>query len=169
MALAPPDADAELIRICHEFAEGQLADWYRYIVASDDEADELDEPLDWTRYDHIIATPATTPEGWHAKALAFTAWDRESYDDHVDKRDPSTTFLASLLRDMASARNAIIGRLRAEFGPLLAFYTPEGIWLGQTAGEKAKAAAAHEVLKAKWKAEEKEAQMRPRRKTKPAG
>jgi hypothetical protein len=143
--------DAELIRLCHQFAESEIDDWYRYVVADDDEAEEIekDQTVDWGTYHRIIATPAVTPEGWHAKALAFTAWDRDSYDDHKDERDPSTTFLASLLRDMvAPARNAIIARCAAKYGPLPPSYTPEGIWLGYTPEEKAASAARVAEMKA---------------------
>jgi hypothetical protein len=117
-ALVSLNPDAELIRICRGFAENELEKFYRYVTTED--TDDLDdEPVDWDTYRRILATPATTPEGWHAKALAFTSWDREAYDDHEDYRDPSTTFLASLLRDaVAPARNAIVARCAAKYGPL---------------------------------------------------
>ena len=125
--------DAELIRTCHRFAEYELASWYRYALDDDD-----DSSPDHATYVSIIAIPATTPEGWHAKALALTAWDRDSYDDHEDVRDGCSSLLASLLRDMvAPARNAIIAKLRAKYGPLPPSYTPEGIWLRYTTEEKA--------------------------------
>ena len=83
----PPDEpDAELIRLCHAFAEAEFANWYRYVVAPVETADDDDAPPDWDTYHLIIATPATTPAGWHAKALAFVAWDREAYDDEEKAR-----------------------------------------------------------------------------------
>ncbi len=48
-ALAAPAAsspDAELIRVCQQFAEVELASWYRYVVAPDDLADVQDAPPD---------------------------------------------------------------------------------------------------------------------------
>jgi hypothetical protein len=130
--------DAELIRICHEFADVEMARWYRYVVTDEDLADEPDEEVDWDTYHRILATPATTPEGWHAKALAYAALDRDAYDDHEDHRDPCTAFLASLLRDVvAPARNAIVSRCAAKYGPLPRHYTAEGIWVGPTPEEKA--------------------------------
>ena len=128
--------DEELIRVCHRFAESQLEDWYRYVVEVD--TDEDDAPVPWDAYHRIVGTQATTPAGWHAKALAFTAWSRDSYDDHEDDRDTHTTFLAALLRDMvAPARNAIVARCTAKYGPLPTQYTAEGIWIGYSAEERA--------------------------------
>ena len=128
--------DEELIRVCHRFAEIQLEDWYRYVVEVDTDEDDL--PVPWDDYHRIVGTQATTPAGWHAKALAFTAWSRESYDDHEDDRDTHTTFLAALLRDMvAPARNAIVARCTAKYGPLPPQYTAEGIWIGYSTEERA--------------------------------
>ena len=140
--------DAELIRTCHRFAEYELASWYRYVLDNDD-----DSSPDHATYISIIATPATTPEGWHAKALAFTAWDRDSYDDHEDVRDGCSSLLASLLRDMvAPARNAIIAGLRAKHGPLPAGYSPDGIWIGYSSEEKAAIETEHKAMVAARKA-----------------
>jgi hypothetical protein len=147
--------DAELVRTCHRFAEGELARRHRYIVATEDLADEQDTPFDRDTYDWIAATPATTPEGWHAKALAYSAWATEAYDDHEDSRDSTTTFLAALLRDMvAPARNAIVARCTAKYGPLPTQYTAEGIWIGYSAEEKAAINAKHEVRVAAREAEQ---------------
>jgi hypothetical protein len=135
---AEASPDAELVRVCYRFAEEELARRHRYIVAPDDLADEADTPVDWDSYRSITATPATTPEGWHAKALAFSAWDTEAYDDHEDTRDSTTTFLAALLRDMvAPARNAIVARCTAEYGPLPPSYDAEGRFVGYTPEEQA--------------------------------
>lgn len=132
------DNDAELIRICHQFAENELEHWYLYVVTPEPECDDLDDAPDWSAYHRIVATAATTPAGWHAKALAYTAWDRDAYDDHKDNRDPATTFLAALLRDIvAPARRAIVARLAAQYGPLPSSYTSEGIWIGYTQEERA--------------------------------
>ncbi len=121
------DADAELIRLCHAFAEADFANWYRYVTAPVETADDDDAPPDWDTYHLIIATPATTPAGWHAKALAFVAWDREAYDDVGIERTPASTFLASLLRNMVMpARNAIIARCAKAYGPLPPQYTAAG-------------------------------------------
>lgn len=123
--------DAELIRRCYEFAERELDHWYQYVMAPDDVADSLDWPTEWETVRRITETPATTPAGWHAKALALTAWDRSIYDDEPDERTAASTMLAALLRDMlAPTRNAIIARLRRKYGPLPDTYTPEGIWMG---------------------------------------
>ncbi len=151
---APAGADAELIRVCHRFAEAELESWYRYILAPDDVADEQDTPPEWHTYNWIVATPATTPEGWHAKALAYAAFDREAYNDHEDDRDGTTQLLAALLRDMvAPARNAIIARLAAEYGPLPSCYSPEGVWIGLSEEEKEALAAEQGARIAAWTAE----------------
>jgi hypothetical protein len=136
----PPDgADAELIRLCHAFAEAEFGNWYRYVVAPVETADDDDTPPDWDTYHLIVATPATTPAGWHAKALAFAAWDREAYDDVEIERTPMSTFLASLLRDMGMpARNAIIARCAEAYGPLPSQYAADGVWIGYSAEEKAR-------------------------------
>jgi hypothetical protein len=122
--------DAELIRICHRFAETEFEQWYRWEAVP---GNQDMPPQDWDTYHWIVATPAATPEGWHAKALAYVAWDRAAYDDCVDKRDQNscTTFLASLLRDMvAPVRNAIVARCAAQYGPLPHPFSAEAIWLG---------------------------------------
>jgi hypothetical protein len=124
-------ADTDLIRRCYQFAECQLASWYRYVTAPVDKADEQDTPHDWETLHWITATPATTPAGWHAKALAYTAWNHDAYNDPKEDADSTTPLLAALLRDMvAPARNAIMARLATQYGPLGAEYTAEGIWLG---------------------------------------
>jgi len=69
----PASPDAELFRVCQQFAEVELASWYRYVVAPDDLADVQDAPPDWDTLHWIERTPATTPEGWCAKALALSA------------------------------------------------------------------------------------------------
>ena len=128
---ANPDAD--LIRVCHQFAEKELDDWYRYVVDATiaPGTEDEDTPPDWAGLHWIEATPATTPEGWQAKALAFSAWHRDSYDNAPEDQDSQTALLAGLLRDMvAPARNAIVTRLAAKYGPLPTGYTAEGIWLG---------------------------------------
>ena len=127
-------ADAELIRVCHRFAEEEMEHWYCYVMAAVETADDLEYEPDWDSLHWIIATPATTPEGWHAKGLAYTAWNREAYDDHPVDRDTASPLLAALFRDMvAPARNAIVARLAAKYGPLPDSYTREGIWLGEAA------------------------------------
>ena len=138
-AIAAPAAqnpDAELIRVCQAFAEVEFADWYRYLVTDDGEAEhQFEDTLpDWATLRQIEATPATTLEGMRAKALAFVAWDRESYDNSPDSRDGHTTLLASLLRDLAApARAAIIARLAKQYGPLPEGYTSDGVWVGRAA------------------------------------
>ena len=125
------DPDAELIRICRQFAERELTNWYRYVTAPEDLADKQDPPPDWGSLHWIVATPATTPEGWRAKALAYAAWHRDAYDDPPEDRDNASPLLAALLRDMvAPARNAMVARLAEKHGPLPDRYTAEGIWLG---------------------------------------
>jgi hypothetical protein len=124
--------DAELISICHRFAEQELDDWYRYVTAPAETADDLDDNTDWDILQWITATPATTSQGWHAKALAYTAWHHEAYDDEPMNRDSQSPLLAALLRDMvAPVRNAIVARLAAKYGPLPDGYTPGGSWLGR--------------------------------------
>jgi hypothetical protein len=104
-----------LIRICHQFAESELTSWYRYCTAPSNLADKQDSRPERDLLHWIEATPATTPENWHAEALACVAWNRDMYDDAEDERDGGTTLLASLLRDMvAPARNAILARCEAE-------------------------------------------------------
>jgi hypothetical protein len=130
--------DAELIRLCRQFAEAELTGWYRYVMAPNDVADEQAAAGMWVSdratWDWIAATPATTPEGWQAKALAFAAWERDAFDDPADDRCHTSTGLASLLRDMvAPARAAIIARLAGLYGPLPDGYTADGMWLGSEA------------------------------------
>jgi hypothetical protein len=57
------DDDAELILVRHEFAEGQIATCYRYVVTPDHEpAAAEDQPAPhWDKFDWIADTPATTP------------------------------------------------------------------------------------------------------------
>jgi hypothetical protein len=124
--------DALLIETCFRFAEADWESWYRYCTAPDDVADEQDTPADTDTLHWIVATPATTPEGWHAKALAAAAWNRAAYDDPEDDRDGVTPIIAALLRDMvAPARNAILTRLQAKYGPLSEGYTPDWRWMGR--------------------------------------
>lgn len=130
--------DAELIRVCRQFAEAELTGWYRYVIAPNDVADEQAAAGTWVNdratWDWIAATPATTPEGWQAKALAFAVWERDAFDDPADDRCHTSTGLASLLRDMvAPARAAIIARLTALYGPLPDGYTVDGMWMGAEA------------------------------------
>ncbi len=124
--------DAELIRRCHQFAEADLASWYRYVIAAENLADEQDTAADFDGYNWITATPATTQEGWRAKALALSAWDRTTYfNDEPQENDGASSLLASLLQDMvAPARNAILAKLATQYGPLPEQYTSEGRWLG---------------------------------------
>ncbi len=126
-------SEAEFIATCRRFAEAQYADWYAYVVASDEVASEMeDNEVDWATYNLIVATSAKTLEGLRAKALALAAWDRDAYDDS-DESTPASALLASLLRDMvAPARAEIIGRLTAKWGPLPDGYTRDGIWVGRT-------------------------------------
>jgi hypothetical protein len=133
--------DAELIRRCHQFAEADLASWYRYVLAAcnGEDADAQDTPADVDGYNWITATPATTREGWHAKALALSAWDRTAYFNDEPEESDGTTLLASLLQDMvAPERNAILAKLATQYGPLPEQYTSEGRWL---VWSKSKAAA----------------------------
>jgi len=125
-------SDAELVRVCRQFAEAEYRNWWRYVTAPDDLADAQDQEPDWTTLAWIEATPATTPAGWHAKALAYAAWWREAYDDVEAERDASTPLLASLLRDMvAPARAAILARCAADYGPLPEGYTADARWVGR--------------------------------------
>ena len=129
-----PNPDADLIRVCRQFAEAELTGWYRYVTAPDNVADEQIASDMWVfdraAWEWIAAMPATTPEGWQAKALAFVALDRNAYDDAEDC-DRTTPVLASLLRDMVRpARAAIIARLTRLYGPLPDGYTADGMWLG---------------------------------------
>ncbi len=131
MSGAPlPHPDARLIRVCHRFAEDEFAAWYRYCTAPGDTADEQDVPPDLDTLHWLEATPATTPEGWQAKALACAAWHRGVYDAVDDGRGVGSLLLATLLREMVGpTRNAIVARLATQYGPLPAEYTAEGVWL----------------------------------------
>lgn len=128
----PANPDAELIALCHQFAEAELASWYRYLTAPDHLADAQDTAPDWAAMESITATPPTTLEGIQAKALACSAWDREAFDGPQDDRDRSTVLLASFLRDIAApARAAIIARLIKQYGPLPEGYIVDGMWVGR--------------------------------------
>jgi len=127
-----PGPDAELVRVCHDFAEAEWRNWWRYVTAPDDLADEQDLAPDYAALAWIEATPATTPTGWQAKALAYAAWWREAYDDAEEDRDTSTSLLAVLLRDMvAPARAEILARCAAEYGPLPEGYAADARWIGR--------------------------------------
>ena len=41
-----PLPDAELVRVCHEFAEAEWRSWWRYVTAPVDLADEQDREPD---------------------------------------------------------------------------------------------------------------------------
>jgi len=135
-AAAAPSADTEMVRVCHDFAEAEWRNWWRYVTAPADLADAQDRDPDWPTLAWIEATPATTPAGWHAKALALSAWDRAAYDDDAEWHEPDsdTGLLAGLLRDMvAPARAAILARCEAEYGPLPEGYTADMRWKGRPA------------------------------------
>ena len=139
VAAAAPTAqspDAELIRICQQFAEAEFADWYLYVITDDREIERQSEdaPVDWATVRRIEAMPATTLEGLRAKALACAAWDRDAYDGPADGREPATGLLASLMRDLAApARAAIIARLAKRYGPLPEGYDADCRWIGRAA------------------------------------
>ncbi len=135
-AAAAPGADAELIRVCQRFAEAEFAGWYLYISTDDGEIQRQYEntPPDRAILRWIETTPAHTPAGWRAKALAHVAWDRESYDNSPDRFDGHSALLASLMRDLAApARAAIIARLVERYGPLPEEYTADGVYVGRVA------------------------------------
>ena len=133
-AVPMADPDAELVRVCHDFAEAEFRNWWRYVVAPDHLADAQDTDPDWPILAWIEATPATTPAGWHAKALAYAAWWRDAYDDAEDG-DSDAPLLASLLRDMVRpARAAILARCEAEYGPLGDGYGADWRWIGRASG-----------------------------------
>ena len=129
---APAPADANLVRVCHAFAEAEFRNWWRYVTSPADMADTQEWEDDWPILAWITATPATTPAGWHAKALALSAWEREFYDDLVEaESDTRTSLLSALLRDMvAPARAEILARCAADYGPLPEGYTTDARWIG---------------------------------------
>jgi hypothetical protein len=131
-APAVANPDAVLIRVCQQFAETEFTLWYRYIVEPDGECVELaDATPDWATLHWIEATPAITPEGMRAKALAFVAWHREGFDNPLGDGDAQSALLASLLQDMAApARAVIVARLIEQYGPLPEGYTPDCRWIG---------------------------------------
>ena len=138
-AVAAPAAqnpDAELIRVCQQFAEAEFAGWYLYVVSDDDEVMSRyeDRVVEWATVHWIEATPATTPEGFRAKALAYVAWHRDAFDNPADGSDGQSPLLAALLRDLAApARAAIIARLAKQYGPLPEGYAADGMWIGRAA------------------------------------
>ncbi|MGI4946970.1 MAG: hypothetical protein ACRYHQ_41500 [Janthinobacterium lividum] len=124
--------DAELVRVCHQFAEAEYREWWRYVTTPDHLADAEATDPDWATLEWIETTPATTPAGWAAKALALAAFHRETYDDSDAEGDASATLLAGLLRDMvAPTRAEILARCAAEYGPLPAGYTADARWIGR--------------------------------------
>ena len=138
-AVAAPAAqnpDAELIRVCQQFAETQFADWYLYVVTDDSQIERQleDAPVDWATVRWITATPAHTLAGHQAKALACAAWDRDSYDSSTDSNPDFTGLLASVLRDLAApARAVILARLAEQYGPLPDGYDVDCKWIGRAA------------------------------------
>ena len=139
IAVAAPAAqnpDAELIRVCQQFAETEFADWYRYVTTDDREIERQSEdtPPDWATVRWITATPAHTLAGHQAKALACAAWDRDSYDSSTDSNPAFTGLLASLMRDLAApARGVILTRLAKQYGPLPEGYDADCRWIGRAA------------------------------------
>ncbi len=135
LAVAAPSlaaSDAELVRVCHDFAETEWRSWWRYVVAPADLADDQDREPDWPALKWIEATPATTSAGWHAKALALAAWDHTAFDDEEAERAGAAGLLAGLLRDMvAPARAEILTRCAADYGPLPEGYTADARWISQ--------------------------------------
>ena len=129
---AEPAPDGALILACHRFAEGEYRARWRDCTAPVHLSDAEATDADWATLEWITATPATTPAGWAAKALALAAWEPEMYDDLVPaESDTRTALLAALLRDMvAPARAEIVARCAAEYGPLGEGYTPDGRWIG---------------------------------------
>ncbi|MGI4944414.1 MAG: hypothetical protein ACRYHQ_28295 [Janthinobacterium lividum] len=142
---ATTSADAELVRVCHQFAEAEFRNWWRYIVTPDHLADAEATDPEWATLEWIETTPATVPAGWAAKALALAAFHRETYDDSDAEGDASATLLAGLLRDMvAPARAEILARCAAEYGPLPEGYTVDARWIGR--GPAVAAAAPPAIL-----------------------
>jgi hypothetical protein len=140
-----PSPDARLIALCQTFTETTLDEWWAYM--DDDDAEEPGP--NWDDYREIVATPATTSAGWHAKALALTAWNRDAFDALAEDPDSCTTGLASLMRDMvAPARAAIMARCAAKYGPLPHYYSADGVWVGPTPEEDAE----HAKMVAEWNA-----------------
>jgi hypothetical protein len=139
---AATTGDEELVSVCARFAENEIELWYKYVIAPDDVADQQDGPADHPTHKWIVDTPATTPSGWQAKALALSAWSISVYI-----HDPGD-LLTSLLQDMvAPARKAIMARCAAKYGPLPETYTAEGDWMGydRTAEEQAAMDAAFDA------------------------
>lgn len=135
-ATAAASPDAELIRVCQQFAEAEFADWYRYVTTDDGEVERQSEDthVDWATVRQIEAMPATTLEGMRAKALACAAWDRDAYDSSADGHQAFTGLAASLLRDLAApARRVILARLAAQYGPLPDGYDADCRWIGRAA------------------------------------
>ena len=131
-AIPQADPDAELVRVCHEFAETEWRSWWRYVVAPAELADDQGREPDWPALRWIQSTPATTPAGWHAKALALAAWDHTAYDDEEAEMAGTAGLLAGLLRDMvAPARAEILARCAADYGPLPEGYTADARWISQ--------------------------------------
>ena len=98
--------DAELIRICQEFAEAELRNWYLETLNPDAEI----EPTNRNIRELIARTLAETPEGLHAKMLALSCWDSVTYAN--EESGGEDTLLSSIMRDMvAPARNAIVAKL----------------------------------------------------------
>ena len=56
-AVAAVSPDAELIRVCQQFAEREFSSWYRYILAPPEMADKMDTSPDWTASRRIGVTP----------------------------------------------------------------------------------------------------------------
>ncbi|MGI4793390.1 MAG: hypothetical protein ACRYG8_04760, partial [Janthinobacterium lividum] len=103
-----------------------------YVTAPDHLADAAATDPNWAALEWIEATPATTPAGWAAKALALAAFHRETYDDSDAEGDASATLLAGLLRDMvAPARAEILARCAVEYGPLPEGYAADARWIGR--------------------------------------
>ena len=95
-------------------------------------ADDQTREPDWPTLGWIEVTPATTPAGWPAKALALAAWDHAAYGDEEAERAGAAGLLAGLLRDMvAPARAEPLARCAAEYGPLPEGYTADARWISK--------------------------------------
>jgi hypothetical protein len=99
--------DADLIRICQNFAAAEFGSRHAYLTAPEDMRDTQDTAVDWATLHLIAATRAITPAGWSAKALAAAAWA----GDCLDNSD--VPLIRSLIQDMAGqAQNDLLDRLK---------------------------------------------------------
>ena len=112
--------DAELIRICHDFAAYEFGAHFAYCAEPDEEkAAEQGLPPDFNALQQITEMQANTPDGWQAKALAYASWRRIGINNPVEGTDEAgQVLLSSLILYMAGPElDSLLALMAERYGP----------------------------------------------------